>query len=1369
MASSIDEINSIINGYDFAKDRERVFTYIEFVKMFGFENDSNTFINSYKDYVTKWAKIKKEEITLSDEDFVLSKLIEILKSITLDYSSYEEQDFIAHVDFSNKDHIKALSALYSRKIRQITEFYRKKRNESVLIVNRNSMKGSAKSIQEIIYEKIFDYLFSDRNIVPSYVNLKRDLLISVENYVDIYSEYFDIPREKKLSDKTRAEMLSANMNDVDYRVYLEIELVISEILFSGNVYLEEIPLIAQLGVDLSQNCVGNMATLRDTLIANTTVNQVPLTEQVALKRRLYEKFLGCDLYYLYVDLQGNIKMDILAKASNPTGNLLNCGTADTATIETEQLELLSHIGLFFKPDKTSILKVNAKSFVWSVDTDVIQPDTMYVFPDPSKYGDIGNNKSATYPLIMEYKLDYDIRNMSSGESVDDPLMLITDQGWRSYYSKQDDDFKLIDNKDYSYSFTYLANQGFLHKYQTDVWGNQFGILKGCNIETEEDKDGKLKLKKVTLPKHYVNTEITHNGSTIKETGGISLNGGYFEDPFYKGEVKRVETTKWKDKKTETGNFSLGLVYDSTEKRYRRPKAGETATLTIKEPRTDVPYSEVYGNPSSYVSYIDSTNGWAYNDDVNDTRPFDYIKNLIIDEQYNWSGLKTKMEELYYSNYINNSVNCGTFGSHKGLEYRDNFQYSGKRDEMISNKDEIITEVLLPFLTKNVFENPEYEIEADETAWDEYEDKGGDLYIKLCASTTPKPLKFEDVFDWVELDGKITNCHVINETIILETKSTIYFVPYNYDGTRISNTLGIRELLTLDKTPYMGSKVIYNEQERTFYIIQLKDLTVDTDDELNQLRDYDKSINTGFGRRFVLPIIYKFNPILYKIEDKIDVADIFYESDYIENNLGKTKGWYNYVKNKNQIQNNDNLCKLKHVLFGSTSTEHENLRDLEIMYYPEEPKLQNYDFTYNSSLGIYLLVFSICDKNSTPYIYEYKFKISDNFTFRDSLQTNIYTIKNEGTNYTWNDKLNATKASSIPNNTYPIGKNTIFRYYEQEDYGEEFEREGYEDKFFNGKKFQEKYIWEDDNQGGTEKCKFSTDLYISDTGDVFDLQKNVKTTLSVILSVDGYIKSGENRCAVIVQELKCEGKTNKNYSFLSSNNYKQSFQSSIFRNMIIYCDEFGNICGNHSIPFESDQVFTDRRITGEVRVCVYGTVDDIFSEINVTVWDITGSLENTVDDVLVSIMWNELGNNDRISELTGGFSVRGLPDSSEVSSLYIDYSDTRYHDVPLVPETGNNVEVLVKINDEGNVEENQYFDVRQSCYVDGKSWILEGQFYFTGSIDDLQVEKRWLDFREDDGSVQYVYNYTKQISDYNVNFGVSEYNLRKNISDYGITF
>jgi hypothetical protein len=90
MNPTLDEIHSIINGDTKAQDKDRVFTYIEFVKMFGYDNNSNIFINYYKEYVTKWAAVKKSEIELDDKEFVFSKLVEILKSITLDYSSYEE-------------------------------------------------------------------------------------------------------------------------------------------------------------------------------------------------------------------------------------------------------------------------------------------------------------------------------------------------------------------------------------------------------------------------------------------------------------------------------------------------------------------------------------------------------------------------------------------------------------------------------------------------------------------------------------------------------------------------------------------------------------------------------------------------------------------------------------------------------------------------------------------------------------------------------------------------------------------------------------------------------------------------------------------------------------------------------------------------------------------------------------------------------------------------------------------------------------------------------------------------------------------------------------------------------------------------------
>lgn len=538
---TLDTIDSYINGNLYAKDAERAFTYFEFVKEWGFGLDPDDFITQYKDYLVRWNRVKNGDFQMTTEEFVQQKMIDILKSITLDYSSYEEQDFISHLDWNNRAHLRAVLPLYCRKIREVTEFYRQKRNEAHLTVQRNSFKGSTKSIEEIIYTKVFDYIFHNKNVQVQYADLKRDLLISIENYVDTYSEYFDIPRYESPTEASRTAMLEANINDVSWKDYLQIKTVISETLYSGNVYLQEIPLIAQLGLDLTQQCVGDMLQLRNTLVQNTTINLVPLTEQVSLRRRLYEKFLGCDLYYMYTDVNSEIvKSDILCYAKNPTGNLLNCGNPDQAVIQSEQLELLSNIGLFFKPDKTSILKVNAKNYTWEIDKENLEPDMVYIFPDPDIYGDIGNNKTKEYPFIMRYKLDYDIKNMSSGDACDDPLLLITDQGWRGYFSKQDEDFRYIDNKNYEYSFTALANRGIIQQYQVDAWGNQFGLVKGMQtryldingneVLSEDDAERVI----IEIPDGFVDEPSSEPIEDQSTPQPILLNGGYFEDPYHPG-------------------------------------------------------------------------------------------------------------------------------------------------------------------------------------------------------------------------------------------------------------------------------------------------------------------------------------------------------------------------------------------------------------------------------------------------------------------------------------------------------------------------------------------------------------------------------------------------------------------------------------------------------------------------------------------------------------------------------------------------------------------------------------------------------------------------------------------------------------------
>ena len=1212
----LSDIKSIINGYSNANDKDRVFTYIEFVKMFGYDNDTNVFISAYKDYVTQWSIIKKESITLSDQEFVMSKMVEILKSITLDYSSYEEQDFIAHVDLNNKSHLKGLSALYSRKIREITEFYRKKRNEAVLVVNRNSMKGSVKSIEEIIYEKVFDFIFSNRNIVPSYKNIKRDLLISIENYVDTYSEYFDIPRQKKFTDKSRAEMLSANINDVDYRVYLEIELIVSEILFSGNVLLEEIPLIAQIGADLSQSCVGDMLALKNQLMANTTVNLVDLDEQVALKRKLYEKFLGCDLWYMYVDLQGNVKTDILCHAKNPSGNLLNCGTADTATIENEQLELLSHIGLFFKPDKTSILKVNAKDYTWSIDVDSIQKDTVYIFPDPNKYGDIGNNKNSLYPLIMEYKIEYDVKNISSGEACNDPIKILSDQGWYSYYSKQDDDFKLFDNKDYDYAFTWLANKGFISNYQVDVYGNQFGILKGCEVTyNTDDKGNKISVKSIKLNPKYNETTIKKNIVEYGDSTPKILNGGYFEHPFYRGEQVSVKTKKWKDK---AENVPFKMIYDKTLGNWRRAKNNESSDTWCRTLRNDVSKKEVeivdnyngeegdeIASTENYIQYYELSYKWENSGNEDNAVPFDYTKEITLidteEQKYEWSGIGIKNEKLYYSDVDTNFVNFGNFGVHQGLNYKDHFEVNFTDEKDIGKNDSIITDVMLQFLTQNMYETNEIEIIEDDTPFYEMCQKSGTFYVKPCGKFGIKPLLFTDVFDWVKLNDteNIKNFSIVYKTIVLETNERYLFIPYDYDGENFVNTLGIREMYSIDKFKkirqkgdelnesiivkenFLQTSLLFNEVTKSFYVLEIEDLTVE---------------NESKYRKFFIPRIYKFSCENYKMEEVINLYDSVCLSECIKQQIDKIISFDSRVIEKEQIalsKINDFKKLLDNV---DESKEYYNLGNFEVPYYTDQIiDLKKVSFTYNSSLGMYLLSFIIFDNNTTPYIHEHKFKLDDLDTFNASLVSNVYTLKNEGDSYKWNNEVHATNVATIPNNRNNIIDNTIWVEYD----GQGFSNDGFAVGGIKDR-FDVSFGSEDYGSDDVTDTKFWESNVYEVSENEYKITSSRKVNGSVYFDeISGITKQGVNKIKIRYDNLVLTKKANdtvEHIKLVQNNVENDEFD--------VMCDMFGNISGHSTVKLKSTNTADENRnVFGVARMNIKGTVENYTISVIITAWDI----------------------------------------------------------------------------------------------------------------------------------------------------------------------
>lgn len=71
-------------------------------------------------------------------------------------------------------------------------------------------------------------------------------------------------------------------------IYFNLEETLSEILFDNNVYLKEIPLIAELAVDLAQDCVGELGTLKESLIVDNELCLISDEEKIELRKKIYK-------------------------------------------------------------------------------------------------------------------------------------------------------------------------------------------------------------------------------------------------------------------------------------------------------------------------------------------------------------------------------------------------------------------------------------------------------------------------------------------------------------------------------------------------------------------------------------------------------------------------------------------------------------------------------------------------------------------------------------------------------------------------------------------------------------------------------------------------------------------------------------------------------------------------------------------------------------------------------------------------------------------------------------------------------------------------------------------------------------------------
>ena len=173
---------------------------------------------------------------------------------------------------------------------------------------------------------------------------------------------------------------------------------------------------------------------------------------------------------------------------------------------------------------------------------------------------------------------------------------------------------------------------------------------------------------------------------------------------------------------------------------------------------------------------------------------------------------------------------------------------------------------------------------------------------------------------------------------------------------------------------------------------------------------------------------------------------------------------------------------------------------------------------------------------------------------------------------------------------------------------------------------------DDTFGNNVTCDFSSDCFISDCESVFERQEYIRTACDLLFTVDDYIRCGENKCEVRIRKLEAEGLMNREYKFLDNGEqpflgqefephprwYEVFFSRDMTETITIHADSFGNVCGYCTIPFENNEFVAveegkKRIITGDLRLCLYGTAKNIKVDAHMNVFDMTGKDVDYISD------------------------------------------------------------------------------------------------------------------------------------------------------------
>ena len=204
--------NSVTNDLNDVKlDIENPFSFLDFLSYTKILENSLENIELYRKYLNKWDNISINKNN-NETDLIKREFTNLFRTIILEYTNEEEKRYFNNINLNSEEDLTVAIPFFSKKIKEICQYYQAKRNSYKRDLNSINKKGSIKGVQSFVKNKLIDLIYGDEkdiNITKSLTlsSFIQNVEIEIEEGFNVNNDIFDTSAQKIESIQNKLDLI----------------------------------------------------------------------------------------------------------------------------------------------------------------------------------------------------------------------------------------------------------------------------------------------------------------------------------------------------------------------------------------------------------------------------------------------------------------------------------------------------------------------------------------------------------------------------------------------------------------------------------------------------------------------------------------------------------------------------------------------------------------------------------------------------------------------------------------------------------------------------------------------------------------------------------------------------------------------------------------------------------------------------------------------------------------------------------------------------------------------------------------------------------------------------------------------------------